>query len=966
MIQQLQLRAKPVTVPDVQVEGHCAPQDHLILSGGMTPDARDASSPDLAKDSAQKMAVIAATLSTKETKNMSRNPVIIPRIKMMGELAGNLQCASFVLDKHDGRGLQEPVESLLLVLNRLCTYEWSPQRLSDFSSLLKEPSPHPILKLLQQDTPGAESGLVVMIQHSLKRYVARRVERPKDDEQELDPLTFLMKFASPASQPDTVSHRGQTGLPVQQPKDIETPADLPPHVHKEFYRILKELWSPQCSCCNATSNGSSPAARHHGRLKLKQNFEVIEKYVLFDTVFSKHAKQLESPAEQTEWHWQHLQFQIPLRQTKVGFSDPPASPLEAVPSGPIISSTTEFYQLLRKPVGPAKICLQAAGIGVCEGLNPAPLDDDIAPEQSTSLAQVIQNHNLAAKQRLILAYILARSFWQFYDSDFMSVRWTATTIQFFRERQDDDDDEDSCLLHESPYFALSFSQADVPQLSSEYLPTESVVHRYPRLLALGRLILDLGRRRHRGSDQGCREETFQERISTDLNDMLRALKRKTWPKLDLQDEARQTYRLVLENCSNPKLFETVQSEQRVEIKETLTIEERRAIIYSRIVYPLKSLLEKVGWLDKSGSFPPEGIVDDGKPNPDRISATEKASLLSDSDSASASRLKAQQWLERIQVSDVTIALVKGFRENPILERIRVAVIDTGYDPASTFLRDPSRRRRIQGWKDFVTDHSPTGQDEVRQDEDGHGTYVLSLLMKVIPAADFYVIRVARGTADLPESSGNVAKAITHAAEDFGVDIISMSFGFGTEVLVNGQRAISNAISHALQTRDQKILFFAAAANSGGNQPEMFPASHPQVISIRGTDDKGWLQRYNPPPGYDSSNCFMTLGQDVPGAGLSRGGGGEVVKSGTSVSTPIAAGIAGMLLSYARLFEQDLKEFEGRCGTRRERLATMQGMRGLFRKLSTEMLDKWYYLSAEPFLDLESDRDRAAWLMLPSR
>jgi hypothetical protein len=45
----------------------------------------------------------------------------------------------------------------------------------------------------------------------------------------------------------------------------------------------------------------------------------------------------------------------------------------------------------------------------------------------------------------------------------------------------------------------------------------------------------------------------------------------------------------------------------------------------------------------------------------------------------------------------------------------------------------------------------------RQDEDGHGTHVLSILMKVAPAANFYVARVARDTEDLVNSTINVAE-----------------------------------------------------------------------------------------------------------------------------------------------------------------------------------------------------------------
>ncbi|KAL7949975.1 hypothetical protein V8C42DRAFT_340860 [Trichoderma barbatum] len=56
-----------------------------------------------------------------------------------------------------------------------------------------------------------------------------------------------------------------------------------------------------------------------------------------------------------------------------------------------------------------------------------------------------------------------------------------------------------------------------------------------------------------------------------------------------------------------------------------------------------------------------------------------------------------------------------------------------------------------------------------------------------------------------------------------------------------------------------------------------------VLSIRGTDDTGWMQRFNPPPDYNAKKCFMTLGLNVPGASLtiSKDEGADVCKSGTA-------------------------------------------------------------------------------------
>jgi hypothetical protein len=193
----------------------------------------------------------------------------------------------------------------------------------------------------------------------------------------------------------------------------------------------------------------------------------------------------------------------------------------------------------------------------------------------------------------------------------------------------------------------------------------------------------------------------------------------------------------------------------------------------------------------------------------------------------------------------------------------------------------------------------------------------------------------------------MAKAITWAARDCSIDVTSMSFGFDEEILVEGELAISNAISEELRTKNQRILFFAAAANEGGNQPEMFPARHLHVISIRGTDDKGWLQRFNPPADYAGFKCFMTLGQDVPRASLSKDRGTDVCKSGTSVSRPIAAGIAAMLLSYARVYETELEKIlHAGDAWRSSELWTIAGMRKMFGMLSTDMLDRWYLSAIE--------------------
>lgn len=175
----------------------------------------------------------------------------------------------------------------------------------------------------------------------------------------------------------------------------------------------------------------------------------------------------------------------------------------------------------------------------------------------------------------------------------------------------------------------------------------------------------------------------------------------------------------------------------------------------------------------------------------------------------------------------------------------------------------------------------------------------------------------------------------------------MSFGFDEEVYIEGKPIISNAILKAILETNQSIVFLAAAANSGGNKAEMFPAYNKNVLSIRGTDDYGTPQRFNPPPDYDSETCFMTLGLNVPGASLVRSEhqGADVCKSGTSVATPIAAGLAAMLLGYARVHEEELQNILGpEDSPKLVRLWGVSGVSALFKKLATEMTRKWSYLN----------------------
>ncbi len=177
----------------------------------------------------------------------------------------------------------------------------------------------------------------------------------------------------------------------------------------------------------------------------------------------------------------------------------------------------------------------------------------------------------------------------------------------------------------------------------------------------------------------------------------------------------------------------------------------------------------------------------------------------------------------------------------------------------------------------------------------------------------------------------------------------MSFGFLDEELV-----ISKAITKAILDRDNAILLFAAAANFGAKEKEMFPARHDYVISVRGTNIEGTFQEFNPPPRRDGPAVYGTLGKVVPSAGLCSHDE-EVCKSGTSVATPIAAGIAAMLLGYAEFgcHKGKLQEYISR------KLRTRDGMRAMFDYMSVYMGEKRFYICPRKFLGIGEPEQWAA-------
>jgi hypothetical protein len=155
----------------------------------------------------------------------------------------------------------------------------------------------------------------------------------------------------------------------------------------------------------------------------------------------------------------------------------------------------------------------------------------------------------------------------------------------------------------------------------------------------------------------------------------------------------------------------------------------------------------------------------------------------------------------------------------------------------------------------------------------------------------------------------------------------MSFGFLRE-----DERIRVAIQNAYA---QGVIMFAAASNRGsleGVRRIAFPARMNQIISINSSDGFGSKSRFSPSP-RDNDDNFSIVGEAVEVAWpISLLEGGIRLTSGTSIATPIAAGVAALVLEYvSQRGPEDMEESHPIANV--GRLWHYDGMRAILTSMS---------------------------------
>lgn len=258
---------------------------------------------------------------------------------------------------------------------------------------------------------------------------------------------------------------------------------------------------------------------------------------------------------------------------------------------------------------------------------------------------------------------------------------------------------------------------------------------------------------------------------------------------------------------------------------------------------------------------------------------------------------SKQWA----LSKIGAEKAWGMEKNTL--RPIVAVIDTGVDYNHEDLKTQILRNdkgEVQGWNFIENNNDPMDVISTEpRGNPGHGTHCAGIIgaskdngIGVSGIASKVWLMPLRFIA--PNGSGdlmNAIKAIDFAIQH-GAQIISASWGAAVS------RSVVKPLIEAIERAGQKgVIFVAAAANDGKSNDtrEVYPANAglPNVISVAASDKSDAKPTWS---NYGRTKVDLSS----PGAGilstLPNNKYGEL--SGTSMATPLVAGMVALLLGQS--------------------------------------------------------------------
>lgn len=383
----------------------------------------------------------------------------------------------------------------------------------------------------------------------------------------------------------------------------------------------------------------------------------------------------------------------------------------------------------------------------------------VFPNEGLRLGTVLQDYRLTTKDKITLAHAISHAFWLLYSSELMQQKWSSENIWIMQE-----EDTNSHARAELPlmaYLALDHDKNTAANLP-EFVNDGGLIlsHRLPRILALGLLLIEIGLGRPL-KNRKANDTPGQIRADhTTAMAGLKELKMTEWEGISPGSHLKTTFEESIQSCLRYKTFITPQKPHssagsRVPPEagsgESVDVDIRRDLLYKKVVKPLAHLTKTafrnnhpdINYLERRAQG--ENV----SPYDDPIQKFEILKLPAAFHSGRP--MIAKEWLHNLKSINSQVALMGRHPKVKGQRRIRIAILDTGYNNTIPFFEDERRSERVQAWKDFAC------SSESPADTYGHGTLMTRLVMESAPLADIYVARVAEAPNKLDDSRANIVE-----------------------------------------------------------------------------------------------------------------------------------------------------------------------------------------------------------------
>ena len=375
---------------------------------------------------------------------------------------------------------------------------------------------------------------------------------------------------------------------------------------------------------------------------------------------------------------------------------------------------------------------------------PQPLDRILPAGNGRSLKDVLRTFHLTPKDKVMLSYAVARSYWQYYDSLLMGIKWTSDTIWFMQAK-----DDDGLPLRAYLSFPFGIPNNTAPDILHEDL----LSHQCPRIFDIGILLLEIGLSKPFAT--GFRRDMVaQANLNhTMAKSGLIELEKMVW---DGFTNHKKHFDRAVEFCLNSENFilrpRSARNQQGVAPRQTeIASDDRKGVATRRRIFH-KHVVRPLAWLAKKGFTAQAGDITSVKRS--AISPQRQGPSVAEQPTPEAAfhtAIVPSMWLRDLMKIGTEVEQKR--RKCQVTTPVRIAILDTGLDEDfPVFKKIDGLLRRVTDKMDLVEPNSSTLTDEF-----GHGTFMARLVMECTPGTEILLVRVAEKTSRLKNCQENIKK-----------------------------------------------------------------------------------------------------------------------------------------------------------------------------------------------------------------